>query len=166
MEVVLQTEQEKKESAISIMLRELAEVRAEKERLTARSNELLKAVYDANPEHFKAEQDAKIEIGNLELAIKQAVVNAYNTDPTIGKKPFTGVGIRVSETTDIQYDRDYAMAWAKAHDMCLTLDTQAFESLCENKSTRPDFVVVVLGEKVGATIDRDLSKLLEVSADA
>lgn len=60
MEVSLQVEPKNNESptpTVSAMIRTLAHKRIEKDQLTAKSSDILKTVYDANPEHFKAEQD-------------------------------------------------------------------------------------------------------------
>ena len=58
---------------------------------------------------------------------------------TSGRKKFPG-GIKVQERRKLEYDRDKAFEWAKDHDMCLKLDTKAFEKTAE--SVKPDFVEI------------------------
>lgn len=75
------------------------------------------------------------------------------------KKPFPGTGIRVSNKITVIYDDSKALEWAKQKDICLQLDTKAFEEICKTAS-KPDFVQCVESELTSATIDSDLSKAL------
>lgn len=127
------------------------------------NREMLDAFTAQHVSDFEAEKQLAQQVSNLESLVKSEAVTAYSADPAIGKKPFPGIGIRVAEKRDVQYNIASALGWAKSHDMCLSLDTKAFETICENESTRPDFVVVVVDEVVSATIATDLSKVLEVA---
>jgi len=104
---------------------------------------------------FKASLQS--DVTALENAVRQAALARYDKDPDKQKQICPGVGIRVS--TEYDYDRDEAFAWAKNHGLCLSLDAKAFSDLCKAESTRPEFVRTV--ENRSATIATDLGKVLE-----
>jgi len=69
---------------------------------------------------------------------------------TGNKKLSFGLGIRVG--TELLYDLDIALDWAKEHKLCLKLDEKAFEGLAKTQNL--DFVTKE--EKVSATFPTKL----------
>ena len=89
---------------------------------------------------------------------------------TEDKAPAPGVSIRIQKR--IQYDREQALAWAKAKfyapwstsigvaaGVALTLDTKAFEGLAKHDRTVPAQVI----DEPQATIAKDLRAALEAA---
>ncbi len=123
-------------------------------------NAKLDAFQAENADLIQAESEAKDAAAQLEQTIKQALVVHFKADPDQNKKPFPGTGIRVSTKTTCIYDADKALAWAKEHDMCLTLDAKAFEATAEAGAVKADWLELRKGEVVTATIATDLDKAL------
>jgi hypothetical protein len=105
------------------------------------------------------ETELKNEVAILEAEIKDKAVAAYKFQPTIGKKPWAGVGIQCGEQITYHYDISNAMDWAIEKKLCLSLDTAAFEALCATQS-KPAFVTEEKIDTVKAVLDKDLSKAL------
>ncbi len=72
---------------------------------------------------------------SLEKEIRDEAIQKYNET---GEKKFGQVGIRIM--SKYNYDELVAFSWAKSHDLCLKLDTTAFNKLA--KSQQFDFVEV------------------------
>jgi hypothetical protein len=78
------------------------------------------------------------------------------------KKPCPGVGIR--ELTNLMYDSNTALTWAKEHKIALKLDVTAFERMCRTTAElRPNFVAVSTDYQ--ATIATDLTPYVQVPAE-
>ena len=88
----------------------------------------------------------------LESEIRAAAQEQYVLDKQ--KHPCPGLNIAVE--TGYEFDANTALAWAKDHQLCLVLDTKAFEALCKTTS-RPPFVSITTAPK--AKIAADLRKL-------
>ena len=142
-------------------IRQLEQLRRDYDAQRTSNYEILMKAKEQHVAGFQRESELARQVVALETFIKAEAAAAFNSDPTIGKKPFPGVGIRVSDIQTPRYDIPMALAWAKKHDMCLSLDTKAFEALCEQDSTRPDFVVIERDTRIVATIATDLTKALE-----
>lgn len=102
----------------------------------------LKTSYNTAFEVFQTNQEstlnkinqAKEEIDELKQQISEEAEKEFNKSGE--KKLLGGVGIR--EGTSISYDAAKALEWAKKHDMCLTLDSKAFEKIAKVQNI--DFV--------------------------
>jgi hypothetical protein len=71
-------------------------------------------------------------------------------EKTGAKKITHGIGVRIVK--ELVYEPEKALQWAKHHDMCLNLDTKAFETLAKTQSM--DFVTIL--ETPQGTISKDL----------
>ena len=152
------------EAVVSIpdMLRDLAEARREKADLACELKEAKQLWEREHADMIAAASGCSATVTAMEAALKAAIVAHYNTDPGKNKKPFAGVGIRVSTKTTFAYDADEALAWAKQHDMCLALDRTAFETVAG--TIKAEWLSATESEDVSATIATDLDKALaEVS---
>jgi len=88
------------------------------------------------------------EVLSVEKEIRVQAVDLYNVNGE--KKQDFGVGIRVLKKID--YDSDTAFAWAKSHELALTLDKKAFEKIA--KIGDIDFVKIT--EEATATIPKKI----------
>lgn len=84
-----------------------------------------------------------------ESALRTEALKVY--EATGQKKLDNGIGIRVK--TVLEYRPDEALAWAKAHDLALTLNQKAFEALAKTQ----DIAFVKKLEKAEATIPVNIS---------
>jgi len=92
----------------------------------------------------------------LDQRVRELAVSTYSADPSIGKAPYPGIGIR--ETTGYDYDNKEALRWATQRGMCLKLDAPAFNDVCKSDANRPGFVLVT--KTLTATIASDLAPVL------
>lgn len=148
--------------SIDAMIRNLADLREEyTERQKANAARIEEYMQTMEAE-LEIEKNLKLAVANLETAIKtnaaEAYIEAIKTDPNTPKKLFKGLTITRGEKVAYKYDPCDALEYAKKHDMCLKLDTEAFENLCAIPSTRPKFVVTEIVTTTGARIDSDLRK--------
>jgi hypothetical protein len=97
-------------------------------------------------------------LATAEADLRAAALERFSA--TEDKHPAPGVTIRVQ--TRVTYDRDQALAWAKAKGVALTLDAKAFEGLAKHDRSLPASVV----EDPQATIARDLRTALAEAEDA
>lgn len=94
-------------------------------------------------EYAEIEKAFSVKDGEL----RAAVIEAYAANPE-SKTVAPGLSVRVSSS--LKYDPAHALAWAKAHDMALTLDKKAFEKIASVQKL--EFVEQV--ETVSAVIAR------------
>ena len=84
-----------------------------------------------------------------EKELRAAVLAAYQADPT-SKTVAPGLSVRV--TSKLVYNKDAALAWAKAHDLALALDVKAFEAIAKAQPlefvSKEESVIAVLGTGV------------------
>jgi hypothetical protein len=119
-------------------LEQLKEILAEKKMAFEKENEgLLQNIKNIS------ERQEQIK----ELAREEAIKEFQATG--LKKLPF-GLGIRVG--TELLYDRDLALDWAKQHQICLKLDEKTFEKVA--LAQKIDFVVTQ--EKITATFPSKL----------
>jgi alkanesulfonate monooxygenase SsuD/methylene tetrahydromethanopterin reductase-like flavin-dependent oxidoreductase (luciferase family) len=119
-----------------------------------------RALWDAARKAFDEEHaELLAEIGernqhlvDAEFDLRASALTVFSA--TEDKHPTPGVSIRV--TTRVVYDRDEALAWAKAKGVALTLDAKAFEGLAKHDRDLPASVV----EDPQATIAKDLRAAL------
>ncbi len=140
------------------MLRRLHQARKEHERAKAALQEKRDAWEAEHEDEIDEIDTIRLHVEFFDAAIREAALAQYEADPDREKQVCPGVGIRV--TTDYDYDAMVALEWAKAHQLCVSLDRKAFLTICKADSTRPDFVTVT--EKPSATIATYLSPILEV----
>ncbi len=116
------------------------------------NKENLKTVKELNEEIQKIDEQAKeirrqadeevkqlkeeVSYKDLEEQLKlekQKIESEARQEYTITKekKLLGGVGIR--EISTIEYDKEKAFKWAKEHNLCLELDTKAFEKIAKNQ---------------------------------
>jgi len=120
---------------------------AEKEK----KSQELKAIYEdklirfntANIELLTEINNLKIETDGIKETVKQEAIKEFQA--TGNKKLYGGIGIRVG--TELLYDHNEALDWAKHHELCLKLDEKAFESLAKTQ----DIEFVAKQEKITAT---------------
>jgi hypothetical protein len=119
---------------LAFQLQKLARARAEAEAakaelasfdLPTRYHELIAAV--------NATRD---RVKHLDEIVRTLALAAYTK--TANKNPAPGVKIGTGTKTELSYDPDQAFAWAKARDMALMLDRDAFEKIA--LATRLGFV--------------------------
>ncbi|KKN31861.1 hypothetical protein LCGC14_0819850 [marine sediment metagenome] len=108
-----------------------------------------------NADVLAIRDEAKEKRAKAEEALREAGLKEY--EATKNKKPFPGVGIRVSEKP--LYSFEMALAWAQEHHLALSLDKNVFEGIVSNMDIKPSFVV--MEKKTTATIATDLGKVLE-----
>jgi len=104
---------------------------------------------------YEHDAEAKKQVEFIEAVIRKRAVEQYEADPDRKKEITPGVGIRISNA--YVYLDGEAFDWAMEHKMCLDLNGKAFEAICKDESTRPDFVEV--REVPQVTIARDLGKV-------
>ena|SRR3990167_8178180 len=109
----------------------------------------------ANTGRIEAAKIAAEECTTAEAVLREMALQAYGADPT-NKAPAPGVGIRVIQV--LSYKPEDALAWAKAHDMALSLDKTAFEKIVRAQGFMPG---VLIADQLTATIATDLSKFVE-----
>lgn len=84
-----------------------------------------------------------------ENELRAAVLAAYQSDPT-SKTVAPGLSVRV--TSKLVYNKDAALAWAKAHNLALALDVKAFEAIAKAQPlefvNKKESVSAVLGTGV------------------
>ena len=84
-----------------------------------------------------------------EKELRAAVLAAYQANPT-SKTVAPGLSVRV--TSKLVYNKDAALAWAKAHDLALALDVKAFEAIAKAQPlgfvNKEESVSAVLGTGV------------------
>lgn len=115
-------------------------------------NEKIEALREMHSDTLHELHETKIDAMEAEADLRAAALAEYEVS---GKKTLGhGVGIRV--TTKLDYDAADALAWAKEHDMALSLDKFAFE--CIAKASPIEFVQLV--ETPTVTLPRDAAKLL------
>ena len=85
----------------------------------------------------------KEELSNLKAELTTQALTEY--EETQIKQLTGGLGIKVMKTLD--YDKDEAFEWAKAHQLCLTLDTSAFKKIAEIQKLE----FVTMGDKKTVT---------------
>jgi hypothetical protein len=81
----------------------------------------------------------------------------YEADPE--EKHLCGGAVVMVMMKSYDYDPKQGLEWAKAHGMCLALDSKAFKDICKAESTRPGFVTVQ--ELATAKIAADLTSFVE-----
>ena len=97
-------------------------------------------------------------VATAEAELRAVALERFSA--TEDKAPVPGVSIRVQKR--IVYDRDEALAWAKAKGVALALDTKAFEGLAKHDRSLPAQVV----DEPQATIARDLRAALTAPVEA
>ena len=133
----------------------LARQRAE---LARASVDLSKQVWeDDNKALIADSRDAAEGVTVAEAALREMALLAYAE--TGNKAPAPGVGIRVVARLD--YDLRAALAWAKEHDMALSLDKRAFEKIADVQ----EIACVRKSEEATATIAGDLSRFVEAAVE-
>jgi hypothetical protein len=142
------------------LIRALAQARVDHVNLSEEYDIAYRAFKEAHKELRESKEVAASRAAVLDSLVRTRAAEAYEANPNIGKKPFPGIGIRVSIHADVDFDPKTALDWAKKHDMCLALDSKAFSTLCANESTRPDFVTFEESEIVTVTITTDLSQAI------
>ena len=101
------------------------------------------------------------DVAEYERAIKGEAAELFKQDPSIGKAPVPGVGIRVGTSTTFDYSEDDAIAWGKANTApVLKLDRKAFEKIAEASPAVVPFVKITTAQTVSATIATDLDAAL------
>lgn len=96
-------------------------------------------------------ENIRNEIENLDLIksnIKEHAIEDY--EKTGDKKLLGGIGIRVG--TLLEYEIEKALAWAKEHSLCLTLDKREFEKIAKTQ----DIEFVKKGEKITVTFPKKI----------
>ena len=94
-----------------------------------------KAKFDVAVLNYKNKLSAiKKEIEDLKGTITKEALEEY--DET-NNKTLTG-GLKIRNTTSVNFDHDEAMAWAKKSESCLLLDMKSFNSIA--KTGTLDFV--------------------------
>jgi hypothetical protein len=131
--------------------------------LTARKDMMNQYKAEFSEQHKDLAEDIAI-LGNLitkaEELLRNLAIEAFDGE---NKKPFPGVGIQTQETTEVEYDEIKALEWCKEHDMFLMVNNAAFESYCIlSGASKPEFVTVTKSKTTKATIDKDLSKAVEL----
>jgi len=129
----------------------LADCRTELETLQAELQERKQAFDDANATLIYLISERKSAMAQVEGDLREIALAEYAA--TNDKKLPCGIGIRV--TTKLEYEPAAALAWAKQHDMALTLDKAAFEKIA--KASPPEFVEIV--EVPTVTLPTDTAKL-------
>jgi len=104
--------------------------------LQQRYDEAYSAWKDANADLIDEREAAKEDLAGAELMLRGFTVAVFQE--TQNKAPYPGVAVR--EVPKIEYPAQEAFAWAKDHDMALTLDTKAFEkiALATLKDLKPE----------------------------
>lgn len=75
-------------------------------------------------------EEKEKELSKITEKIESSALKEFKE--TSNKKLTGGLGIREINVYD--YDDSKALAWAKEHDMCLSLDKKAFNSLMKNQN--------------------------------
>jgi hypothetical protein len=136
------------------LARKVAEARRNELQIRAEVAAVRAQVDAENAELFDSLRSAAISTTEAELELKAATVATFNE--TGGKcKQWPGTSIRLMKA--FIYDKAEALKWAIEHELCLALDTKAFEGLV--KSNPLDFVKIE--EQPSAAIASDLSKFLK-----
>lgn len=142
---------------------QLAEARAQYERIKARHDDELTAWKAAHQAMIDEMEQAKAALDTAESAARDMALAAYaETEQT---RPAPGVTIKLFDTVAV--DSSEARTWALANmPVLLTLDMRAYEKVLREVSgsklltglfgTMPGYVT----QEPKATIDRDLSYLL------
>ena len=95
---------------------------------------------EENKQLLETIKTVKQSLSEVIVKAKEFALEEYNET---GLKSLSGgFSIRVSNFLD--YDPEKAFAWAKEHDLCLKLDTKAFDSVAKTQ----DFDFVEKKEKV------------------
>jgi len=106
----------------------------------------------AHADLIQSYKDAQDAVAQAEECVRTATLAEF--ERTGSKAPAPCVGVRVM--TRLVYDANTALAWAREHDMALSLDKRAFEKVA--KASPPEFVEIV--QEPSATIAVDLSAYL------
>ena len=108
----------------------------------------LKAKRDAFAKSIEADTVRKTELDKQVSALKAELsteaLNDFNADPE--KKKTRYCGIKIKESTGLEYDETTALNWAKEKDMFLSLDKKAFEKAAPGMQL--DFVKTIAVKKV------------------
>lgn len=97
----------------------------------------------------------KLEVAQLEVRKEIEEIAEEEFIATGKKKFFNCIGIRVM--TDLEYNEEVALSWAKEKDLCLKLDIAAFKKLA--KTNQLEFVTKK--ERVQVTLPKDTKAISE-----
>ncbi len=137
-------------------LRSLADLRAESSTHDAMLASARQRFEEEHSALLGSAVKCRADMKEQEEAVRAYAVSRYQSDPSIGKHPWTGVEVTVG--TEIDYPADEALTWAIEHKQCLALDNKDFYKLCKIDSLRPGFVTE--REKISVRIATDLAKAL------
>lgn len=118
--------------------------------------------FDAqNADLVKRLKEASLSVSVTESAIREVAIAEF--DATGNKKPFAGIGVRVSKS--LSYPEDAAFKWAEVNAPLLierSLSKKAFAGLMatlEGSDKLPEFITVT--DVKTATIATDLQPIIE-----
>lgn len=102
---------------------------------------LMKESYEKAKEDWEIRNQALIEsytLAKQSLAEVEEKLRTYAESIYDGENKKIGFGVRIQDSSIMDYKSEDAFAWAKAHNMCLKLDDAAFKKIA--KAQKIDFV--------------------------
>ena len=135
-------------------IQQVAEQRRILAGLKAERDNLVKIFQSVNKSLFQGITDCETHLAETEASLRADALVEYNR--TGNRKPAPGVEVKLFEV--LTYDAMKAFAWAKEHQVALSLDKKLFESLAKSDGNRPDFVAV--NQEPRSQIATDLDKAL------
>lgn len=110
------------------VLKELKHLREQEEELTNQYKSLKEQFEKDNQNLINKRNGLKHEIIQTTNIIKEKAVKLFHKT---GEKKFENGNVFIKEFTQLNYEDEYALDWAKEHDMCLQLNKKAFESIAK-----------------------------------
>ena len=117
-------------------------------KLKSELNEKRDEFNNANKTLIVSIQEKTNETNLHQAELKEGAVDVF--DETGEKKLLGGIGIRVG--TLLKYEPSNALAWAKEHQLCLSLNTREFEKIAKTQ----DIEFVEKKQKITATFPKEI----------
>lgn len=89
-------------------------------------------------ETYKERERLKNEIMIMEMGIRSEAIKLFEADHETNREG----GVKIKMITNIAFDREKALSWAKEHNMALKLDDDQFKEVMYSLKEPPEWVTI------------------------